>query len=64
MQQTNSLYFTHYLIAGRTGYAAGMLEITREESEATALREKLSLCRFDVYISMTYNEREKGEKSR
>ena len=28
------------------------------------LARKLSLCYFDVYISTTYNVREKGEKSR
>ncbi len=28
------------------------------------LAGKLSLCYFDMYISITYGEREKGEKSR
>jgi hypothetical protein len=37
-----------------------VIENTRGQSKATTLRGKLSLYCFDVSISMTYNEREKG----
>ncbi len=47
----------------------GLNGIVREHELAGGERSynlagKLSLCCFDVYIATTYNEREKGEKSR
>jgi hypothetical protein len=35
-----------------------------EEREAQTLRVNLILCCYVVHISMTYDEREKGNKSR
>ena len=39
-----------------------MNRLLLRQSEAHILRVKLSFCRFDIYISSTYNGRENGEK--
>ncbi len=54
---------------GKLWYVGALLEmwVTRNcqaESEAQFVRGKPSLGCFDVYISTTYTEREKGEKPR